>query len=358
MCYFIGGIYDDKNQYDSCFKYYSLALKIAKDLKNYNLISGVNSNLAKLYALRLNDYKAAYKYNMLAAEARDSFYETDRVKTLSEMTVKFETKETEAKNKLLQNENDLQKLRLQRKGFITYGLLAFIALLVLAVFLWVRQNKIRNKQEIIELEQKQLRSQMDPHFLFNCLNSIQHYIVHSDTITANKYLSEFATLVRKTLNISSEISISLTEELEYLENYLSLEKMRFENKLSYTILCADSIDKKSTKIPPMIIQPFIENAIHHGLRYLKDVKGKLVISFYKEDNNLVCTIDDNGIGIQASQKLKEQLNTKHTSHGINITQKRLALIGKIKKSVFDLKIEDKLMSTGNSGTLITIKFPM
>lgn len=368
ICNNIGVIYQDRvdekdNNHkegpdsDSSEKYFRIAFDLATKSRNYYMINIVGATLSDYYAGVKKDYKKAYEYDMLSSIAKDSLYDNEKAKALAELTVKFETKETEDKNRMLQKENDLQKLRLQRKNIFTYGSLIAVIITAFFALLWVRQNKIKTKQQRIALEQKQLRAQMDPHFLFNSLNSIQHYIVHNDVILASKYLSEFASLMRRTLDISSGAMISLKDEIDYLENYLLLEKMRFENKLNYQIICSDEIDKNKSQIPPMIVQPFVENAIHHGLRYLKERKGNIIVSFGKEHNHIICKVDDNGIGILASRKLKEQLNEKHISQGITLTQKRLSLIGKAKKTQLNILIEDKSVTTGEPGTLVIIKFP-
>lgn len=188
----------------------------------------------------------------------------------------------------------------------------------------------------MELEQQQYRSQMNPHFIFNCLNSIQHYIVHNDVIAANKYLSEFASLMRKTLENNKLHAISLQQEIDYLNSYLMLEQMRFENKFTYEITCDKNINTVDTQILPMVIQPFAENAIVHGLCYLEK-DGKLSVSFEKQNDYLVCKIDDNGIGRTASQSIKKESNRKHISQGMELIEKRLALVSNITKRNLTLK---------------------
>lgn len=359
VCNNIAVIYDDRGSKDSARKYYDMALHLSQQTSNYEMINLVATNLSDFFVEKGNDYKSALEYEKMASAARDTIAAKLQTNKIQELQIKFETKETESRNKFLKKENELQRLKLQRKNFFALFLVIALLLITVSVVLWMRHTKIKTQQEIVELEQKQLRSQMDPHFLFNSLNAIQHHIVNGDTAIANKYVASFASLMRHTLNISSENAIPLHLEIQYLENYLLLEKLRFENKLSYSIHCNEKIDKYKVTIPPMIIQPFVENAIHHGLRYLKDNEGYLKITFESTDNHLICTISDNGIGIIASKKLKENLNQLHTSQGINITQKRLALIGKVKKANFSLTVQDKSeLGLEESGTLVTIKFPV
>ena len=278
---------------------------------------------------------------------------------LAELGTRFEVKEMADKNKLLQNENDVQKLKLQRKNILVIGTVsALIALLVIGALLF-RQNKLRANQQKTELEQKQLRAQMNPHFIFNCLNSIQHFVVANDVKNANKYLSGFASLMRQTLENSKEGTITLSKEIAYLENYLALELMRFKDKFTASITCAEDIDTTAIKIPAMIIQPFIENAIRHGLCYLTEKEGRLEITFSLKGANLFCEIDDNGIGREQSQKLKMVSDIVYESQGMELTRQRLALVSKSHGSDYTIEVIDKKSRSGEpQGTTIIIKFPI
>jgi LytS/YehU family sensor histidine kinase len=179
---------------------------------------------------------------------------------------------------------------------------------------------------------------------------------------ASKYLSGFAALMRQTLENSKESTITLKKELSYLKNYLALEMMRYEDKFDYEIICADIPD--TIEIPPMIIQPFIENAIRHGLCYLKERKGKLYIRFYlssigrKGEKQLICEIDDNGIGREQSQKLKLVNETHYESKGMELTRQRLELVSRNTGSEYVIEVKDKKNEHGEpEGTTIIIKFP-
>jgi len=354
----IGEIYSGRKNYNEAEKYFKESLEHAKEISSTVDIKYATNNLAELYSKK-GDYKNAYEYHVASSIANDSLVNQQKVKALAEMTAKFEMRDMEKENKSLNTENELQKLRLQRKDILIYGSITLGILFIIYALLLIRQNKIRTKQLILELEQKQLRAQMNPHFIFNCLNSIEHFMVHNDVLNANKYLTDFASLIRKTLDISDNRSISLLKETEYLENYLLLEQMRFENKFSYEIKFASDIDMAAIEIPTMIIQPFAENAIGHGLRYIEGNNGRLIIRFYSEGNNIVCEIDDNGIGREKSRELKSKAHLVYKSHGMDLTQKRLDLISKLTNSDFNVTIIDKKDSSGKpNGTLVRIKFPI
>jgi PAS domain S-box-containing protein len=181
-----------------------------------------------------------------------------------------------------------------------------------------------------ELELRALQMQMNPHFIFNALNSIQSYILNQDTLTANLYLSKFSRLIRLFLDSSLSKFIPLSEELDLLTLYIELEKIRFENKFDFQILVEGSINK-NIEIPTMILQPFIENAINHGLRYKKQ-KGLLTIRFYKEHSYLICTVEDDGVGRKNAERIKGKSSKGYKSQGLKITTERLITYNKINEA--------------------------
>ena len=245
---------------------------------------------------------------------------------------------------------------------ISILLFAFIVYYLLLRLFNIRKKKslerIAIKEKIAQLEQQALRSQMNPHFIFNSLSAIQHYINQEDATNANKYLTMFSRLIRKTLNNSCESTISLSNEIDFLENYILLEQMRFKDTFKYQFNFDNKIDKSNTYIPPMILQPFVENAIRHGLMYRKEKEGQLIISFIKKDNQLICTIDDNGIGVIASQQYKSVSHIEYQSKGITITTERINTINAIHKHNIYLEITDKsTLVPPAEGTIVKISFP-
>jgi ligand-binding sensor domain-containing protein len=212
------------------------------------------------------------------------------------------------------------------------------------------QQRLLLKNKILMLEQQALQAMMNPHFVFNVMNSIQHYINTKNTTSANKILTGFARLIRKNLDICTKSFISLEEEIEYLTLYLSLEKMRFGEKFNYTVSIGEDIDQDETMIPSMILQPYIENAIWHGLMP-KEEGGKLaiVIQHHLADSLLI-QITDDGVGIDNSLRIK---NEKHTSKGMSLTQERVNLINQIESDPIRISISQN----GDSGTTISIIVP-
>ncbi len=213
------------------------------------------------------------------------------------------------------------------------------------------QEKLLLKNKILMLEQQALQAMMNPHFVFNVMNSIQHFINIKNTASANKVLTGFARLIRKNLEICTKSYISLEEELNYLNLYLSLEKNRFGDKFHYEINVEPKIDKEETFLPSMLLQPYIENAIWHGI--MPKENGGTVIITIKEttDEKLIIDISDDGIGIENSLSTKKD---GHESKGMSLTNERINLLNKIEAKAIQLDIKQN----GKSGTVVSISVPM
>ncbi len=219
-----------------------------------------------------------------------------------------------------------------------------------------RETELQRRMQNLQLTA--LRAQMNPHFMFNALSSIQEFINNSDLESANLYLSRFASLVRSVLNHSTQERISLEEEVSQLELYLTLENLRFDQRIHYDLLIKRPIQASKVFIPTMIIQPFVENALNHGLFHRKEEK-RLQVRFQQlGDHILHCQIEDNGIGRQRSMEINEHKKYKGRSKGIQVTRDRLELINKTNEGKIALEIEDLVDERGNpSGTLVHLMIP-
>lgn len=253
-----------------------------------------------------------------------------------------------------------------RKGWFQLLLIAgFLVLASVVILLRIRQIKRRERREaetqvaMSRNELKALRAQMNPHFVFNSLNSIQHFILNNKTIDAGKYLNKFARLIRLILYNSEKSSITVREELEYLQLYLDLEMLRFDNRFHYTVDITEDIDIDYIEIPAMLLQPYVENAILHGLMP-REKGGELKIAFRLTDNTLVCSITDNGIGREKSIAIRQLSKQKdHKSLGMKITNDRLELINRLNGSNMSLTITDLYdESQQASGTRVDIFIPV
>lgn len=241
-----------------------------------------------------------------------------------------------------------------------------LELSVFAFIIWIiLYTRFKRKQKeyklnadfkvlLADMEQQALQAQMNPHFIFNSLNSIQQFMLQNDKQQANKYLTSFATLIRKTLDYSAKKSISLTDEIDYLNQYVALELLRFNNSFTYTINVSDDLEVDLIKIPALLLQPFVENAIRHGIRNKTSNDGVLLIEFKMQDDNLVCTIEDNGIGRKKAQEIKSTTHIEYQSKGLDITQKRITLLNTKPDNKFDIQIIDLMNDNVAIGTRVVV----
>ncbi|MBN1198268.1 MAG: histidine kinase, partial [Bacteroidales bacterium] len=242
---------------------------------------------------------------------------------------------------------------------ILFSVIGMGALSVLLLFLLIRQNRARAREQVAEFRQKLLRSQMNPHFIFNSLTSIQNFIVKQDDIKASIYLSRFSDLVRNILSHSLAEEITLEEELNTIENYLVLQQVRFPDKFSYSIEIDPAMDTEHILIPPMLSQPVIENAIEHGIKPMESL-GRLVIRANQEHDYLTIEIEDNGVGREKAQQLLRQYDPKHQSLATTLIRERIAVINKkMKKQKITFIITDLKDEAGNpTGTMVQFQIPV
>jgi ligand-binding sensor domain-containing protein/two-component sensor histidine kinase len=220
------------------------------------------------------------------------------------------------------------------------------------------QEKAALQQRLNDLEQMALRAQMNPHFIFNCLNSIQNFIITNDLEASNWYLTEFAHLIRQTLDNSEKGNISVASEIKYLKRYLELEMMRFGHTFSYSIEADPDIDRELITIPTMILQPYIENSIRHGVRYKENGEGRIDIKFQKSDDDLICIIQDNGIGRKKAATFKSQMHVEYQSKGMSLTAERINILNRQRANPITIEIIDLTDAQEQpTGTRIVIRFP-
>lgn len=225
----------------------------------------------------------------------------------------------------------------------------------------MRKEKARRQAEqtLLDLEQKALRAQMNPHFIFNCLHSIQSFILDSDTEKANKYLSQFASLIRQTLENSLQSFVPLADEIKYLSTYLQLEQMRSESKFEYHVQTEAGLSSPDVLIPVMILQPFVENAVRHGMQSMNGRAGLVNVHFSVNGQELVCLIRDNGIGREHAQRLKNIQPAVYRSRGMQLTHERIELINKNSDKKISVEVIDKVDERGcPNGTDVTIRLPI
>jgi len=346
----IGDIYMKQEKFEEALHYYSQSLILYKKIGNKAGIKDIYVALSELFDKK-GDYKQAYNYHKLYSDIKDTLLNEQSSKQIVEMSAKYETQEKE-------HELQIQQLLLNQKGTQIYILIALSILIFIIALLLIWQMHIKTNSRTIELQQKLLRSQMNPHFIFNALQSIQNYMFENNPHNAAVYLSKFAVLMRLILENSREEYVPLQSEIKTLELYLELQQMRFENRFNYFIDVNDAIDIDFIAIPPMLAQPFIENAIEHGLAGRKD-NGKINIRFKQEDKNILFEVEDNGIGILFSSVKKEGTINNHKSLATIITKERLDMLNKSKRNKISYEIID-LGSPENgaaTGTKVIFSIP-
>jgi len=353
----IGTIFRDLKEYDRAMAAWTKGIETAEIIKDWYTLSWIYNDMS-LMAATTGDYKNAYGYQLLFKQYSDSVGSQKYSEGLSEARMRFDYDTREKELQLL-------SLKFKNQRLLIYGFAGFLLLSVIIGLLLLRQAKLKARRKISEMDQKilevtqaNLRQQMNPHFIFNTLNSIQYYMYKHDKLATNNYLTKFSSLMRKILENSQHTAIPVRDELDALQLYLELESIRFRDKFDYQITVDDEIDPLLYKIPTMLIQPYVENAICHGLMLRKD-KGLVTVSLTLGKDYVSCVIEDNGIGRDASREINLKKQHNHNSLGTRITESRLKLVnsfyGKSLKTVYtDLKDENGTAT----GTRVEIHIPI
>lgn len=332
------------------------ALELAKAIQFTAQFPGIFQLLKGVY-LKEGNYKQALEIYEESIRLRDSVSnEHIRVQSREkEFTHNLEKKEHAYA--VLAQQNKIQHLQLRQNQYLLLGLAGGIIIILVIIYLFIRQNRFRIEHKRVEMEQKLLRAQMNPHFVFNSLNSIQQLVMKTDNSRAELYLSKFAKLLRDLLESNEREHLTLEEEINLLQAYLEMESLRFGYTFSYRLDVDERINPSSIHIPLLMIQPFVENAIWHGLLPKPDNRN-LHISFeYDTPQTIKCTIDDDGIG-RVAAGTKENVIQK-SPLGLSLVQQRINLIRKTHKIQGSITIIDKnnLQPTA-TGTTIVLIVPM
>lgn len=350
----IGTIYRDKKEYKKALHYYGLCEKYCIMTHDIHNRTELYKNLSEMYAA-MNDYKNAYQHYILFKSYNDSLTNTVYSRGLADARARYDTENKEKELQLL-------NLKLDQRIYLIYGFAGFIFILSFLSILFFRQSKLNEKRKMSELNHQiseithaNLRQQMNPHFIFNTLNSIQYYMYRNDKLATNNYLTKFSRLIRKILENSQVSFTSIKDEMEVVQLYLELESLRFKEKFHFEINVDEDLDTLTYKIPTMLIQPYVENAVCHGL-INKEESGLLNINIILKVDHILCIIEDNGIGREAALEIKNKKNISHNSLGIKITESRIdisnALYGtQMKANYVDLK-DANAMATGTRVELI------
>ncbi len=353
--------YEGKKDYKTALKYAQEGFHIAaKRYRTEITMEGANVLSKLFHQLKKND--SAYHYLNYYTVLKDS---TNNKQNLWKLNIKLseykkevEDAKKEARIGFLNRDNKIKEQQLKQEAtFKKFLITSFFLLLITVLFIFrnfatKRKNEklesekklAQLKQKAADLEMQALRAQMNPHFIFNCLSSINRFILKNETETASDYLTRFSRLIRMVLINSKKQLITLEDEIEMLKLYLDMERLRFKFSFDYNITFSNTVDAGAIQVPPLLFQPFCENAIWHGLMN-KETNGKLDITLFTEANALKCVIEDNGIGRKKAAELKSKLSEDKQSVGLKITSERLSLLNNEEKiesffTITDLEAEN------------------
>ncbi|ASK32845.1 histidine kinase [Chryseobacterium sp. T16E-39] len=325
---------DPKNAIEALKSAYGIALEKGHTLEAQKSVKRLDS----LYSVSENTDASVELYRDFLGKLPDL---VSKDRSLVDNKV---LEDTEQRISQLEKERELKDELIRKKNIFNYGLIGTLILLLgLVGFIFWTLKKVQIKNKKIALQS--LRREMNPHFIFNSLNSVNQFIATNNELEANQYLTKFSKLMRGVMENSAEDFIPFQQELDLLQNYLALEKTRFADKFDFEINVDENLNLQSLLVPGMLVQPFLENAIWHGLRYRKE-KGFLKLSFTRNDQYLKISVDDDGIGIDESKKLKTQHQKTREGRGMKNTMERIALLNDLYKRDIQCKVTDKKNEQG------------
>ncbi|KQT18525.1 histidine kinase [Chryseobacterium sp. Leaf404] len=328
---------DPKEAINLLKKSYGIALEKGHTLEAQKSVKRLDS----LYAISQNIDESVSLYRDFLGKLPDL---VSKDKSLVDEKI---LEDTEQRISQLEQEKKLKDELIRKKNLFNYSLIVALILLIgLIFFIFRTLKKVQIKNKKIALQS--LRREMNPHFIFNSLNSVNHFIATNNELEANQYLTRFSKLMRGVMENSTEDFIPFQQELDLLQNYLALEKTRFADKFDYEIEVDENLNTQSLKVPGMLVQPFLENSVWHGLRY-KTTKGLLKLKFEKSAEDLKITIEDNGIGIEESKKQKTEHQKTRKGRGMKNTLERIRLLNDLYRKEISCSIKDS-----ENGVLVEI----
>ncbi|EDP97644.1 tetratricopeptide repeat protein [Kordia algicida OT-1] len=354
----IGRAYFEMGNNALAKKYWDEGLTICKEYKLKSATAEMYEHLA-LLAEKEKEYKKALDYRKLSYDLEEEISNEKNFQYVNNLMIQYETEKYNAQIQNLEKENETVKQTLKRNKSIWITSSIVFAFLAIMIYILYRQRLLNNEKKILTLEQDMLRSQMNPHFVFNSLNSIKQYIISNEQKNAVHYLNKFAKLIRKILDASRVKVVSLSDELETMDLYMSIENIRFSNEINFEVLVDEDINLDQIKIPSLVLQPFLENALWHGLSSKKGEKNiKLSVTKTKDDF-VTIAINDNGIGREAAQKIADNKIVKRKSIGISLTKNRLTNFVKDFKNTFSVDFKDlKDINQHPTGTEVVLNIPL
>lgn len=371
----LGASYMGQKKWNEAVTSYRKALGIAQKIGYTKAILDATLQLSIGHEA-LSNKDLALSYFKDHARIKDSVFSAEKANKIETLQAAFQNEQKEAAIRELEQENKLAKLRQQRYN-LTVGLILALTLLGVWIF-WYRQRqhrlaneqrtalyafeKEKEKQQLekdkIQYELNALKSQMNPHFMFNALNGIQELFLSGETRQANEYLGKFSDLTRAVLHASGKGHISLEEEIAMLKDYLDLEGLRFDGDFSYDIALDDDCKYGDVSIPPLLVQPYVENAIKHGLMHKASDRHVSIFFKMKKDDLMEVIIEDNGIGREKAAYYASLRHDKHNGFASTATQKRLDLLNHGRADYITVQCTDLHLDSEAKGTKVTIQIPV
>ena len=340
-------LYIERAQYVKALQYASESVELARELKSTHELQK-SLGLKRQVLEKTRQFEQAYSTLLEEKILGDSIFKTERVAQISELQTQYETEKKDREIENLSQQAQIQALELNQRNTQLIGAAILVVVLILGGTVIIQRRNFEHRQSVTDMEQKLLRLQMNPHFIFNALASIQTYILQSNTKESVSYLSRFAKLMRQILEHSREEFITVKEEVDMLRNYIEIQQLRFRERFDYQIEIDSDIDTEASRIPPLFAQPFIENAIEHGFKE-KEAGGLLTIRFLKGVNSIQLHVIDNGVGIAG-----ETAGKAHRSMATIITRERLQLLSKRFRQAFSLEVDSK----EDEGTVARLSLPV
>ncbi len=358
----IGNLYNAIGSYNKAYSFLNKGLQMS-------LAAEMSSSVLKAYvglidyARGIKNVQKVYDYGKLYIRLKDSLFNNNSLSKISELETRFKTVQKEKEIVVLKADQKVKYMEIQLQKKLQYGLAILILVLLLTAILLFNRYKLKKdkekseiEKERIQIEQRLLRSQMNPHFIFNSLNSINSFIGDNNPKEAQIYLTKFAKLMRLILENSRKVMVTLEDEVNALLLNLELEQLRFDGRFDFSINIDNNIDPEDVYLPPMLIQPFVENAIKHGIKG-KEGKGLITISISTEHEFLKCIVEDNGIGREKTMKIGHK-NKDHASLGTQVTIERLQILKQEKIAKTGIKIIDLKNEKGiGIGTRVVLHIP-
>ncbi|MXN90358.1 tetratricopeptide repeat protein [Flavobacterium sp. Sd200] len=358
---YLGKISALQNNNAQAVAYFKESAALAEEIGTPEQVKESEKELSMLYE-KMGDSREALIHYKKYSDAKEKINNSENIKSMvrEEMNYEFERKEALQKVENEKREAVFSEQSKRHRMQMLFTALLALLLFGIAFLIYSRlqlKKRLTLQRDLAEYEQKALHLQMNPHFVFNCLGSISSFIVQNGTDSAIKYLSKFSKLMRLTLEYSKESLIPIDKEIEGLQNYLELEQLRFNRMFDFSIT-KDTAIEDDMAIPPLLLQPFVENAIIHGI-VPKKQHGNIYIDFALNNDKLVCTVTDDGIGIHQSRRLKENSVTVHKSLALEITKKRLEVIQAVTAKTSQVEITEITNALGEpGGTKIVLNLPV